>query len=110
MSVEQEIWKDVVGFASGFYQVSNLGRVKSLPRLRNYNGGFRKTCPKILKQSVDRYAQVRLHDSNTYKVLLVHRLVAEAFIPNPHNKPTVNHKNGDKKDNRACNLEWMTRS
>lgn len=91
----EEIWKDVAGF-EGLYQVSNLGNV------RNSKG-------KILKQATSRngYKRIFLH-KNGYAPLLVHRLVASAFIDNPQNKPCVNHIDNDRANNLVDNLEWVT--
>lgn len=101
---ENEIWKDIEGY-EGLYQISNLGRVKSL----NYN---RTNQEKILKQIKDRggYFKVNLWKNGNQKTYQVHRLVANAFIDNPNNHPTVNHINEDKTDNRVYNLEWMDMS
>ena len=105
------VWKDIDGF-SGEYQVSDEGQVRSVDRIVHYsNGGERFYAGRILKQKVDRcgYLYVGLRrQSQKQKFLKVHRLVAQAFIDNPLNKPQVNHKNEDKKDNRASNLEWVT--
>lgn len=100
----KEIWKDIEGF-EGLYQVSNLGRVRSF---HNWRG----TKNRILKQNTDRggYLWVRLSKNKKSYFKLIHRLVANTFIPNPENKKTVNHKNGDKLDNRTKNLEWLTQS
>ena len=95
-----EIWKDVVGF-EGIYQVSNLGRVKSLSRVVNTWNAY-KTLPTIIMSQRHRNGYLACNLSN------VHRLVARAFIDNPDGKQYVNHKDGNKKNNIAENLEWVT--
>ena len=102
-----EIWKDIEGY-EGLYQVSNLGRVKSLGRYINNNGGLYFRKEKIMKVCKDKkgYNVCGLSKNNNPKTLKVHRLVASAFIPNPNNLPQVNHRNEDKTDNRVDNLEW----
>lgn len=118
-----EEWKDVVGY-EGLYQVSNLGRVKRLPKQLRYEvkdsrEGFRNQGvydvvtnlkEKILKNTyVDKgYLAVGLRKDMVTKNIRVHRLVAIAFIPNPENKPEVNHMDGVKGNNRLDNLEWVT--
>lgn len=90
----EEIWKDVRGY-EGKYQVSNLGRVRSTAILNEFthNRG---------------YKYVNLFKNKQTKHKYVHRLVAEAFIPNPDNLKTVNHINEQKNDNNTSNLEWMS--
>ena len=94
-----EIWKDIKGY-EGSYQVSNLGRVKSLKYQKN----------RILKTILhnNNYYFVTLCNKDNCKNYSVHRLVAQAFIPNPNNYPVVNHKDEDKSNNKADNLEWCT--
>lgn len=95
-----EIWKPVVGY-EGLYEVSNLGNVKSL------NWANTKTEKNLyLKKQNKGYLQVELVKNGNKKMITVHRLVAMAFVPNPDGFPQVNHKDEDKKNNRAENLEW----
>jgi len=106
----QEIWKDVSGY-EGIYQVSNIGRVKSLQRTFTLHDGRPQTKPKrILKQATSHkgYKIVKLCKIGEEHTCQVHRLVAEAFIPNPMNLPQVNHKDENKSSNAVENLEWCT--
>lgn len=99
-----EIWKDIKGY-EGLYQVSNLGRVKSLENRSNHKNQL------IMKQSIVRgYKQITLCKNKVQKMYKVHRLVAETFIPNPNNKNQVNHIDGNKRNNCYYNLEWCTAS
>ena len=105
-----EIWKDIKGYEDR-YQVSNLGRVKSLPHERTTpTGGAYLTKPRILKPSSNGkgYMRLTLRKDNKEVSKYVHRLVAEAFIPNLDNLPEVNHKDEVKNNNKVNNLEWCT--
>lgn len=96
-----EIWKDVVGY-EGLYQVSNLGRVKSIIFPKNKDG-------KILKQRIRKgYLRIQLYKNKIAKDFGVHRLVALAFIPNPYNKPEIDHIDGIPSNNNVSNLKWCT--
>lgn len=115
----EEIWKDIPGY-EGFYQVSSLGRVKGLDTYlinkygkRYFKRGrilkltrwtYKRSCPKHPGFTVMLYKDRRA------KRFTVHRLVALAFIPNPENKPQINHKDGDRTNNSVDNLEWVTQS
>lgn len=99
-----EIWKDIAGY-EGLYQVSNYGNVRSLSWSRR---GIVRNL--YLKKQNRGYCHVELAKDGIRKAFTVHRLVAEAFIPNPNNYPTVNHKDEDKTNNAVTNLEWCTHS
>jgi hypothetical protein len=109
-----EIWKPIVGIADGFYdgyyEVSNLGRFKMLPRLlRHSKGGLRVSKEKIVTGSNSHgYKVVSFKKEGFKKVISVHVLVARAFVhnPNPEKYNIVNHLNSDRSDNRVQNLEW----
>ena len=107
---EEEIWKPIEGW-KGLYQVSNMGRVKSLERIvRNGKNCCRTVPEKILKTSKDKdgYLSVYLCKDNKKKWYFVHRLVAQAFISNPDNLAEVNHKDKIRTNNYVDNLEWCT--
>lgn len=103
-----EVWKDVPGY-EGRYQVSDFGRVKSLPKRRGRGKGY-LYAEAFLAPSIHHhgYAQVHLRKNGKGKSIFVHRLVASAFISNSEGKEQINHINGDKTDNRLENLEWCT--
>lgn len=105
-----EIWKPVKDY-EGLYEVSNLGRVRTLDKEVNDRWGTRILKGKILNYQPNPlgYISITLNKNKKGKLGLVHRLVAESFIPNPDNKEQVNHINGIKHDNRLVNLEWCTR-
>ena len=92
-----EIWKPVKNYED-LYLVSNIGNIRRKGKDKNRKYNINKSG----------YVLVNLYNNGKYKNLLVHRLVALAFIPNPENKPEVNHKDGNKLNNNADNLEWVT--
>lgn len=106
-----EIWKDIEGY-NGKYKISDQGRVKSLPRVALCKNGITKKIPGgIMSLKVSNgYLIVGLRDGKKKRFFSVHGLVAKAFIPTSEGKCQVNHKNGDKADNRTENLEWVTAS
>lgn len=105
-----EEWKAIEGY-EGYYEVSSSGRVKSLERtVKRSDGQVRKLNSRIISGSFDTdgYRQCKLSKNGKYLTVNIHRLVAQAFIPNPHNLPEVNHKNFNRTDNRVENLEWVS--
>lgn len=103
----KEVWKNIKGY-EGLYQVSNLGRVKSLV-FRNNVCCLNKEKILSLNKQKKGYISVILCKNGKPKMFYVHRLVADAFIPNPNNLPQVNHKDENKENNCEDNLEFCTR-
>lgn len=103
-----EMWKPVRGYED-LYEVSNCGHVKSLSRYVNNNGTKIMHKSRILKPSIRHgYLCVVLRKNDTSKSFSVHRLVAQAFISNPSHYPVINHKDENRQNNNASNLEWCT--
>ena len=97
-----EEWRDIEGY-EGLYQISNLGRVKSLR-----NNKARKEKILKVKKNTTGYLYLSLYKNNVSKNYLLHRLVAKAFLENPNNYPCINHKDENKENNNINNLEWCT--
>lgn len=98
----KEIWKDIVGY-EGQYQISNLGNVLSLNYMHTRKPHLLKT-----RKTYDGYNRVNLCMNGKAESVSIHSLVAKAFIPNPDNKPQINHIDGNKDNNCVSNLEWVT--
>lgn len=108
-NIDKEVWKDIKGY-KGLYQISNTGKVKSLPReLWNGSGYFIKP-EAVLKPNpqVSGYLNVHLYKDKVRKPFAIHRLVAKHFIGLPEDKKEVNHIDGDKTNNNVDNLEWLS--
>lgn len=107
--LKDEVWIDIKGWEK-YYQVSNYGRVKSKERsFKIFKGYTRFTKSRILKEHINGdYLDARLTDNGITKGYRCHRLVALNFIPNPNNKPFVNHIDHNPKNNHVSNLEWCT--
>ena len=104
---ESEVWKDVAGY-EGVYQVSNKGNVRSVARKDSIG---RKCGGRMLKPGYDKdgYLRVNIYKNGKQKTRFIHRLVAGAFVPNPNGYSEINHRDENKVNNYANNLEWCTR-
>lgn len=102
-----EEWRNIAGY-EGLYQVSNLGRVKSLDRKRRSGAGEYVQKGRVMSASNDRYYAVTLYKCGKCKKFMIHRLVACTFIPTSNKKLVVNHIDGNRKNNHVNNLEWCT--
>lgn len=102
-----EIWKPIKHYEN-LYEVSNLGRIKSLARIVDNRYQTEEKIKKPYYNKVTGYYSISLWKNGEQRTWAVHKLVAQAFITNPNQLPQVNHKNGRKLDNRANNLEWVT--
>lgn len=111
----EEIWKDIEGY-EGYYQVSNLGRVKSFERVvykKMYGGnvhGYKRKGRVMNQDDANGYMQVQLSKRGKRVRVKIHRLVAIAFLENKENKPCINHIDADRSNNNVTNLEWCTQS
>lgn len=106
----EEIWKPIVQYEyyKGLYEVSNKGRVRSLDRVDSM-GRLWKGKIISAKDNGKGYKAVHLYKNSKNKQVYLHRLVAHAFVPNPENKPDVNHEDGNKSNNTPENLKWTTK-
>lgn len=103
--------KPIIGY-EGLYSITSFGRVWSHEKIRSFGVGYRICGGIFLNFKIDKddYFRLDLRNKGFKKSLHIHRLVAQAFIPNPNNLPEVNHKDGDKQNNHKDNLEWCTHS
>lgn len=109
-NTEKEVWKDVVGY-EGLYEISSFGRLKRLKRTTLGKDGVEYNYPELMIKGdydKDGYIRTTMSKNKKKKTKKIHRLVAEAFIPNPNNYPEVNHLDETKDNNHVNNLEWIT--
>lgn len=105
--IVEEIWKDIKGF-EGTYEISNFGNVRKINKTNAYDKRTRKYFYLKGSTNKDGYRKIKLSKNKKYKVFSIHRLVAQAFIPNPNNYPVINHKDENKLNNCVNNLEWCS--
>ena len=111
----EEIWKEIKEF-EGYYEVSNLGHVRSVDRITTRHKGSKEWQAVLKGKNIkphirhDGYPFVDLYKKHKRYGIVVHRLVAMAFVPNPNNRSEVDHINTIRTDSRACNLRWVNRS
>lgn len=109
----EEVWYPIPDY-EGLYELSNLLRIKSLEQKVIASDGkeyvFKERIMKIYVPTSNDYAAISLIKNGEYRRIKVHRLIAKQFVPNPENKEQINHKNGNKRDYRIENLEWVTKS
>lgn len=115
---QPEEWRDIEGY-EGLYQVSSLGRVRTLPKpmfygassnVRNHESAIRAMRIMKARKKLNGYLQISLFRNGKPRTFTIHRLVAKTFLPNPHKYPYINHKDEDKSNNTVDNLEWCTPS
>jgi hypothetical protein len=109
MDLHNEDWYPIVGY-DNYYEITKTGRVRSKTRVVQHGSGQRTCYSKNIKVRKNNYGylEIRLSKDGVTRTHLLHRLLAQTFIPNPLNKKEVNHKNGFKTDNRLPNLEWCS--
>ena len=111
VKLKGEEWKDVIGYES-LYAISSYGRLLAKANIIHNGRGFRKTPPKIKTPSIKKngYLEVALYKNGNRKYITIHRLVAQAFVPNPEAKPVIDHKDRNRQNNHASNLQWCSLS
>ena len=104
--MEEEKWKPIQGYED-FYEVSSLGNIRSITRVMSNGKTLKGKTLKPYANKNTQHLQIMLHKGDTHKMHYVRRLVAAAFVENPHSYSVVKHIDGDKENNRADNLAWV---